>query len=161
MMKKKLLLNNKEITIEKLDICPDSVSFNLGGKDYLFKLESKGVLSDEKGQRHFFQKAKNEIWAMGQRFEIESLDRPRKKGAGTQKGNLLAPMPGKILKLLVTEGQSITQGDSLLIMEAMKMEHTIKAPFDGIVKSLPFAVGDQIQAKVALIELTPLHSEEE
>jgi len=160
MMNKKILINNKEMTIEKLEVRSDSVSFHLAGKDYLFHREGQGVLRDASGQRHLVQRAKNEVWTQGQRFEIESLDRPRKKGAGAQKGNLLAPMPGKILKLLVTEGQSVSQGDSLLIMEAMKMEHTIKAPFAGVVKSIPFAVGDQIQAKVALIELTPLQPEE-
>jgi biotin carboxyl carrier protein len=155
MISKKLLLNNQEIQIEHLDQKSDSLSFEYKGCRYQFHLDGESSLRDQTGQSHTFLSSQGEVWVSGTRFEIESIDRQKKK-ANIHKGNLLSPMPGKILKLLVQEGQSVAQGESLLIMEAMKMEHTIKAPFDGVIAKIPFQVGDQIQAKVALIELTPV-----
>ncbi len=59
-------------------------------------------------------------------------------------GSLTAPMPGRIIEVMVKEGDAVKRGDSLLTMEAMKMEHTIKAPGDGKVVELKYAVGDQV-----------------
>ena len=64
--------------------------------------------------------------------------------AEAEGGRLTAPMPGKIVAVLVTTGQSVTKGSALLIMEAMKMEHTISAPHDGIIAEVLYAVGDQV-----------------
>lgn len=70
-----------------------------------------------------------------------------------EQGGLTAPMPGKIIAVHVAVGQRVKQGDSLLVMEAMKMEHAVNAPVDGCVKEVLFAVGDQVQEGVALIRL--------
>jgi len=59
-------------------------------------------------------------------------------------GRLTAPMPGKVVAVLVEAGQSVKKGDPLVIMEAMKMEHTIAAPGDGLVEEVLYAVGDQV-----------------
>ena len=59
-------------------------------------------------------------------------------------GRLTAPMPGKVVAVLVKAGQSVQKGDPLVIMEAMKMEHTIAAPQDGMVEQVFYAVGDQV-----------------
>ncbi|MBV8030929.1 MAG: acetyl/propionyl/methylcrotonyl-CoA carboxylase subunit alpha [Betaproteobacteria bacterium] len=69
-------------------------------------------------------------------------------------GSLAAPMPGKVAKLLVAPGAKVKKGDPLLILEAMKMEHTIVAPSDGIVKEIHFAAGEQVAegAQLASIE---------
>ncbi|MFM5931455.1 MAG: biotin carboxylase N-terminal domain-containing protein, partial [Novosphingobium sp.] len=55
---------------------------------------------------------------------------------GAHDGDILSPMPGKIIAVEVTEGQSVTKGQKLLTLEAMKMEHTLTAPFDGTVAEL-------------------------
>lgn len=70
-----------------------------------------------------------------------------------QTGGLTAPMPGKIIAVHVTEGQTVRQGDALLVMEAMKMEHAVIAPVDGVVKEIFYGVGEQVSEGVALIEL--------
>jgi 3-methylcrotonyl-CoA carboxylase alpha subunit len=75
------------------------------------------------------------------------------KEAG-QTGGLTAPMPGKIIAVHVIEGQAVRQGDALLVMEAMKMEHAVIAPLDGIVKEIFYGVGEQVSEGVALIGLT-------
>jgi len=68
-------------------------------------------------------------------------------------GSLKAPMNGTLIQLDVTVGQSVSSGDPLMIMEAMKMEHAITAPHDGVVKSITFAVGDLVGGGDILIEL--------
>ncbi len=59
-------------------------------------------------------------------------------------GSLLAPMPGSVVRLHVAAGESVTTGDPVLVLEAMKMQHTITAPHDGTVTDLPVAVGAQV-----------------
>ena len=59
-------------------------------------------------------------------------------------GRLTAPMPGKVVAVLATKGQEVKKGEPLVIMEAMKMEHTIAAPSDGLVEEILYQVGDQV-----------------
>jgi 3-methylcrotonyl-CoA carboxylase alpha subunit len=59
-------------------------------------------------------------------------------------GRLTAPMPGKVVAVLASKGQQVKKGDPLVIMEAMKMEHTIAAPSDGLVEEILYEVGDQV-----------------
>ena len=66
-------------------------------------------------------------------------------------GGLTAPMPGKIISLLVQAGDTVTKGQALLVMEAMKMEHTITAPENGKVEEVFYNVGDQVTEGVELI----------
>lgn len=68
-------------------------------------------------------------------------------------GDILAPMPGLILDILVSAGDPISKGDSLLILEAMKMENVIKAEADGIVKSVCLAKGDSVEKNQLIIEI--------
>ena len=70
-------------------------------------------------------------------------------------GRLTAPMPGKIVQLMVDEGASVEKGAPLLIMEAMKMEHTISAPANGKVEALHYAVGDQVAEGAQLLSFAP------
>ncbi len=70
-------------------------------------------------------------------------------------GRLTAPMPGKIVAVKVTSGAKVKRGASLLVLEAMKMEHTISAPADGIVAAVRYRVGDQVEEGAALIEFKP------
>ena len=66
-------------------------------------------------------------------------------------GSLHAPMPGKVLQVRISEGDAVSEGDVLVIMEAMKMEHTLRAPFAGSVQSLRAAAGDQVEADQVLV----------
>ncbi|MCC6335653.1 MAG: acetyl/propionyl/methylcrotonyl-CoA carboxylase subunit alpha [Myxococcales bacterium] len=69
-------------------------------------------------------------------------------------GGLAAPMPGKVVALLAKPGVKVAKGTPLLVMEAMKMEHTITAPSDGQVDSFHFAAGDQVAEGAALLAFT-------
>lgn len=66
-------------------------------------------------------------------------------------GELLAPMPGKILKVNARAREKVSSGQSLIVMEAMKMEYTISAPFDGEVKELLCREGQQVELNQKLI----------
>ena len=70
-------------------------------------------------------------------------------------GGLHAPMPGKVLQILVRVGEQVVAGQTLALMEAMKMEHSIRAPFAGLVAELLYASGEQVAEGAALIRLVP------
>jgi 3-methylcrotonyl-CoA carboxylase alpha subunit len=72
----------------------------------------------------------------------------------TPSGSLNAPMPGSVIALNVSPGDSVNAGDALMVLEAMKMEHTISAPHDGVVQRLLFQPGDQVKEGDLLLELT-------
>jgi 3-methylcrotonyl-CoA carboxylase alpha subunit len=76
-------------------------------------------------------------------------------------GAVKAPMPGRISRIRFAVGDTVQQGDVLLVMEAMKMEHTIEAPVDGIVTDLPVKVGDVVQDDTLLVMVTSLESDDE
>jgi 3-methylcrotonyl-CoA carboxylase alpha subunit len=66
-------------------------------------------------------------------------------------GRLTAPMPGRIISIEVAEGDSVRAGQQLMVLEAMKMEHTITAPASGTVAAIRFALGDQVPEGAELI----------
>ncbi len=68
-------------------------------------------------------------------------------------GSLTAPMPGKIIAIEVKAGEKVRRGQALLVMEAMKMEHTIVAGVDGVVDTIYFGVGEQVAEGAVLISL--------
>ena len=72
---------------------------------------------------------------------------------GSEGGRLTAPMPGKLVAFLAQAGDTVAKGQPLAVMEAMKMEHTITAPRDGVVAELLFAVGDQVGDGAELLRL--------
>jgi len=66
---------------------------------------------------------------------------------------VMAPMHGNVVSVLVSEGEQISKGQPLVIMEAMKMEHTLTAPYDGVVERIVYQDGDQVEEGQALLEL--------
>jgi len=103
-------------------------------------MERDGILIvTEQGQSHFFS------------------TRPPETAAGhtAASGAILAPMPGRIIAVEVSEGQHVAKGQKLLTLEAMKMEHSLTAPFDGIVAALDAAPGAQVQVEALLARIEP------
>ena len=72
---------------------------------------------------------------------------------GAHDGDILSPMPGKVIAVLVSAGEAVTKGQKLLTLEAMKMEHTLTAPFDGIVAELQAKAGAQVQVDALLARI--------
>lgn len=73
--------------------------------------------------------------------------------AAAEGGRLTAPMPGKVVSFAVKAGDTVAKGQPLAVMEAMKMEHTIAAPADGVVQELLYAPGDQVTEGAELLKL--------
>ena len=71
-------------------------------------------------------------------------------------GAILAPMPGKVIAVDVSEGDSVKAGQRLMVLEAMKMEHALTAPFDGTVSELSASEGGQVQVEAVLAVVEPL-----
>ena len=74
----------------------------------------------------------------------------------TEQGSLLTPLPGTIVAVHVTQGQLVARGTPLVTVEAMKMEHTLTAPYEGVVSRIEFGVSERVAAGAVLVELTPL-----
>ncbi len=68
-------------------------------------------------------------------------------------GAILAPMPGKVIAVDVAAGDTVTKGQKLLVLEAMKMEHALTAPFDGVVAELTVTAGSQVQVEALLVRV--------
>jgi 3-methylcrotonyl-CoA carboxylase alpha subunit len=79
----------------------------------------------------------------------------RKAAEKEMQSNLLSPMPGRITSVLVGAGEPVTSGTPLLVLEAMKMEYTVRAPVDGRVERFLFGVGDQVPASAQLLLFEP------
>lgn len=77
----------------------------------------------------------------------------KSKAATKSPDRILAPMPGKITKVFVSEGQSVSKGDALLVMEAMKMEYTLKADINAQVEKVLSKVTDQVTLGSLLVQL--------
>ena len=71
-------------------------------------------------------------------------------GYSTHDGDILAPMPGKVIAVDVSEGQPVEAGQRLMVLEAMKMEHALTAPFAGTVTELAAREGQQVQVETLL-----------
>jgi biotin carboxyl carrier protein len=79
----------------------------------------------------------------------------RKSGAAGSSDQIVAPMPGKVTKILVQEGNVVSQGQAVLVMEAMKMEYTLKADIDGEIEVIHCSAGEQVALGKALVKIKP------
>jgi 3-methylcrotonyl-CoA carboxylase alpha subunit len=97
-------------------------------------------------------KGRYDVFAGGEHHVLE-LDDPLAHELDVQghAGALAAPMPGKIAAVLVAAGAVVEKGAPLLVLEAMKMEHTIAAPFSGKIARICFEVGDPVEEGAALV----------
>ena len=125
------------------------VSVAIGGRTHLASIDAAAAaasVSEIDGTRVLF--TGGEAWSFG-----EPGSDGFARGAGAADGALRSPMPGRIVRVSVTEGQAVRKGQSLLVLEAMKMEHALIAPFDGVVADLAAREGEQVSEGVALVRI--------
>jgi 3-methylcrotonyl-CoA carboxylase alpha subunit len=159
-MEKVFTLNGQEVKVQDYKASADSVSFSLNGKNYFYLLVSKDkqeMILDNAGRFKAAVSAPNRegesmIIANGKEA-IGSAAGKKMKKAGTQSGGLTSPMPGKIFKVLKEVGSEVKKGEAILILEAMKMEHSIRSDKDGKVKKINYKVGELVQGGVTLAEV--------
>jgi biotin carboxyl carrier protein len=86
---------------------------------------------------------------------LQRTDDALQAAGGGEQGSLLTPLPGTIVAVHVATGQQVARGAPLVTVEAMKMEHTLTAPYDGVVSRIVFGLKDRVQAGAVLVELAP------
>jgi acetyl-CoA carboxylase biotin carboxylase subunit len=96
------------------------------------------------------------VWVLSEGQLLALVEQPRfaEAGTGAVAGGLTAPMPGKVVRVLVTEGQEVAAGAPLVVLEAMKMEHTVRTSAAGTVRAIHVAVGDQVDGDRVLAVVT-------
>ncbi|MGN6336848.1 acetyl/propionyl/methylcrotonyl-CoA carboxylase subunit alpha [Mycobacterium sp.] len=88
-----------------------------------------------------------------------ALPRFPEPGSTVEKGSLVAPMPGSVIRLAAAKGDTVTAGQPLIWLEAMKMEHTIAAPVDGVLAELNVKTGQQVEVGAVLARVEAPQSE--
>lgn len=102
-----------------------------------------------------------EVVHRGQRFLFNRPDAFGDAAADAADGTLIAPMPGTVLAVGAERDQEVAEGDVLVTLEAMKMELSLKAPFDGTVTEIDATVGEQVKLGARLVVVEPTAGEEE
>lgn len=144
-----VLLNGQAVNADVVKVDRNKFHVLINNQSYNIELLAKD------------EQAKNQtILVNGKKQTIEIKDKYddllKQLGMDKLMGNkvnlLKAPMPGLVLKVLVTEGQAIKKGDGLLILEAMKMENIIKASTDGVVKKIHIAEKNVVDKNQKMID---------
>ncbi len=119
------------------------------------------LLRDSQGQRlvHTYRSGETVyVCIAGEVFTLEIAEREdanHRPGAEQMTGSsneISAPMPGKLLKLFVSEGQTVQAGEPLFIVEAMKMENEVKSPRDGVIAKINFQENELVSVGEAIVE---------
>jgi len=121
------------------------------------------VLEDDAGVRRRFAVARSgaahHVWAGGRDHTFVEQPRFPERQAGRVEGGLSAPMPGRVVKVLVADGDPCTAGQALVVLEAMKMEHAVKAARAGRVARVLVREGESVDAGAVLVALDPAEGE--
>ena len=160
-MDKAFTINGKEVKVQDFKHTHDTVTFTYESKNYFYSLigrDGHEMILDDKGGR--FKAAVGStskdgdtmVIARGKEAVLSDAGKKMKK-AGAHAGGLASPMPGKIFKILKEPGAEVKKGEAILILEAMKMEHSIRSDKDGKVKKIFFQVGQLVQGGVLLAEV--------
>ncbi len=167
-MEFEFLINNilQKISLEKKDnhfFFSDDKKTYRADIQYVSPNQISILVEDRSYLVHFAQDRDNRYFYIeGQQFIVtepsegvgESVRRGEER---TPEGRLLvkAPMPGKVIKVNVTEKENVRKNQTLAIVEAMKMENEIKASMDGTIKTIHVAEGDLVDSENPMIELEP------
>jgi acetyl/propionyl-CoA carboxylase alpha subunit len=117
-------------------VAGDAVDLSIGGVRRHFRVRQEGGRVD--------------VNIPAGQCSLRELDRFPDAAGAAAAGSLLAPMPGKVIRVDASPGDEVAAGQPLLVLEAMKMEHEIVAPAAGVLTSLPVSVGDQVDAGTLL-----------
>ncbi len=112
---------------------------------------------------HFHREGDELLIASADREWILTVDGPELgvHEEGEAENRMLAPMPGQITRLEVATGDAVAEGQVLVVMEAMKMEHVLRAPHRSMIAAVHVQLGDQVSSADPLIELAPHHPDDQ
>lgn len=143
----KISLDDDEYTVDSTVISENCLSLLVNGKAFTV------YFAEANGKKYFS--------IGGEQFCIEEAEAEasRASDAGSTAVDeapvAASPMPGKVVKILVSLGDKVEQGQGLVIVEAMKMENEIKSPVKGIVEKVNFKPGDLVDAAQPILEMKP------
>ena len=120
--------------------------------------DSNSIDIEIDGLRHQSNVAKNDNLLLVQHSKgskiLTILPRFKSSASKSVTGSLVSPMPGKVIEIKIKQGETVLSGDDLVVIEAMKMNHTISADQDGVVKEIFIKVGDQLDLGENLLTLS-------
>ena len=132
--------NNTEYKVEAQESKPGQLKITMGDRII------KSVITEGEKQKFVF--------VDGHVFKVKPVELTgKKKTKKKEDGDLSSPISGKIVNVKVKKGDSVKKGDVLMVIEAMKMEYLIRAPFDGRVEKVNFKEKDQIEIGQNTVEL--------
>jgi biotin carboxyl carrier protein len=144
--------NNRrwEITIGSSEATCDGETF---ANEHTFEVDARPNRLWVDGQLAHVVKVQDDWWIhIDGRIHVLSIDEQGLSDSGNESG-MSAPMPGKILELLCNIGDQVESGQTLIVMEAMKMEHRIAANVSGTIAAIHHAAGEQVDAGATLIDI--------
>lgn len=134
-----LELQGKKIEVSAAEHGAGFLQFKLNGKMY------KSIVTQHDNYR--------QVFLNGNIYRLTRREAKRIKGSGESEGDLTSPISGKVVSIKAKEGQKMDKDDVIMIIEAMKMEYTIKAPYKGKVTKLHFKEGDQVEIGALLADM--------
>ncbi len=142
-------VNAEKIEFEKIEVEPGY--FHVLFRDKSYRAE---IVKVESATKTVVIKINGRTYSVAIKDKLDLLlEKMGMSQTGSGKINSIkAPMPGLIIDLKIKEGDSVKQGDALLILEAMKMENIIKSPGEGIVKAIKIKKGQSVEKNQILIE---------
>lgn len=142
------VVDGKAYEVDAHRVSPQALSLLIGGKSYLARVARDGekVFVAIGTSRFLLEEPKQES------------DRPGGMGGipGKAEGTVKAPMPGLVIKVNAEEGKVVNPGDSLVVVEAMKMEHEMRSGMKAVVEKVHVKPGQQVDAFQVLVELKPV-----
>lgn len=132
--------DNTEYKVEAEEIKPGQLKIKIGDRII------KTIITEGKNEKYVF--------VDGNVYKIKQIELTGiKKSKNKEQGDLSSPISGKVVKVKVKKGSIVKKDDVLIIIEAMKMEYLIRAPYNGIVKKVNFKDNDQIEIGENTLEL--------
>jgi propionyl-CoA carboxylase alpha chain len=143
---RRVTLDGRDVAFGHVEVSPDGVRGEFDGRTI-----AAGVVRIDRT-----------VYVDGSLGSLALLDEPRLQVAAVEEapGSLHAPLPGSVRVVAVSAGEEVRQGDILVILEAMKMEHSIRAPHRGVVESVLVKDGDQVDSGAVLVVVAPLPGED-
>nr|MCS5635846.1 ATP-grasp domain-containing protein [Myxococcota bacterium] len=148
-----------EVRVSYRTLRDGRVLFADGGHARIYSWSAQGVDAEIAGRRTHAQitRAGDRLVVLGPRGDVEFDVRPRFElpGADDAAGGFVAKMPGKVIDLRVQAGDRVSAGQTLVVLEAMKMEHPMSAAEDGVVTEVRVELGDQVESGTLLLVFEP------
>jgi biotin carboxyl carrier protein len=152
-----LIFNEKQYVFEFIKVYDNVYVFRINNRNFTVSVEKNEEENEVKNTNFVVElngidynvKCQNEMDILVENFS-------KSKGSGKIKTDIVAPMPGSIVKIGVQEGQFVKRGQVLIVLEAMKMENELKAPMDCTVKKIFVEEKKAVEKNQLLLKLEPL-----